>query len=295
MQINTTTVELLFILVFISQIILLSWYYPKKISDRINSVIEKYPPSKYPKLYLKPKSYYLKKMELFRNLVTFALITCFSIVMISWTMGNSFNEEMLIFICFMFQSIPILILGAGSAIHFKEMKKIHKTSSRKANLQPRKFFDFVSPLLASIAVILFAAFIFIYLIINDFDFTKTEVLITVIGLTLMKVGFITSLLWKVNGSKSNPLASEADRIKEIQVVAKITTYTSVGISIFLLISTIMDQNQFLDSLDPIILSFYFQLITVFGIGTEIRSVNIDDLDFDVYKNDISIRPQSTSV
>jgi hypothetical protein len=36
MQINTTTVELLFILVFISQIILLSWYFPKTIIDRIN-------------------------------------------------------------------------------------------------------------------------------------------------------------------------------------------------------------------------------------------------------------------
>jgi hypothetical protein len=54
--------------------------------------------------------------------------------------------------------------------------------------------------------------------------------------------------------------------------------------------TVMDGYKSLDALDPVVLSLYMQLITVFGIGTELRSVKIDDVDFDVYKSDVSNQP-----
>jgi len=285
MQINTNTINILFNIVFISQIILLSWYYPNKIINRIKKVMKDYPPSEYPKLYLKPQSYYQKKIDIFSNLTFFGLISCFSVVLISWSMGNSPVEEMLIVICFALQIIPILLLGITSTIHFKNMKIAHKTTSRSANLQPRKFFDFVSPLLFSFAIILFITFMYIYLYTHDYDLSKTEVLITFIGAPLLQFYFMGMLIWKLNSGKSNPLISEADRVREIKVVAKIAVYASIAMSVFLIMMTVMDEYKSLDALDPVILSLYMQLITVFGIGTELRSVKIDQVDFDVYKND----------
>jgi hypothetical protein len=295
MQINTTTVELLFNLVFISQIILLSWYYPKTIINRINRVMKKYPASDYPKLYLKPQSYYLNKLEQFRNTASFALIMCFIVVLLSWSMGNSANEEMLIFICFAIQMLPIMILAFTSAKHYQNMKKAHKTNCRSASLQPRKLFDFVSPSLVGLAAVLFIAFMFIFLQIHNFELTQTNVLITFVGAPLLQIYFIGMVLWKMHGRKQNPLVSESDRIKEIKTVAKIAVYASIAASVFLMTSTVMDEFIYLDSLDPMILSLYLQLITIFSIGTEIRSIKIDEFDFEVYKNDISITPHSTSV
>ena len=143
MHINNIMVELLFNLVFISQMILLSWYYPRTIINRLTSVIDKYPPHEYPKLYTKPKGYYQKKITTFAGLCTLAQVACLVIVLISWNLGNSPNEEMLVLICFALQVLPIMILSIMAAKYFKKMKKVFQSSNREANLQPRRIFDFI--------------------------------------------------------------------------------------------------------------------------------------------------------
>ena len=47
-------INILFFILFSSQIFLLSYYFPRKIVERIEQVISQYPPAQYPRLY--PKS-----------------------------------------------------------------------------------------------------------------------------------------------------------------------------------------------------------------------------------------------
>ena len=43
----------------------------------------------------------------------------------------------------------------------------------------------------------------------------------------------------------------------------------------------------LDFLDAAIMSIYFQGIAFFSLGYALRSIKLDAIDFDVYKNDVA--------
>ena len=58
--------HIFFHVVFLSQILLISFYYPRKMLNRMRYVFERYPPSTYPKLYPKPIEYYKKSQRKYR-------------------------------------------------------------------------------------------------------------------------------------------------------------------------------------------------------------------------------------
>ena len=66
--------HIFFHLVFLSQILLISFYYPRKILNRMRYVFETYPPSTYPKLYPKPIEYYTKAPRNYRSINLFILL-----------------------------------------------------------------------------------------------------------------------------------------------------------------------------------------------------------------------------
>jgi len=43
--------QLIFYVVFLSQILLISFYFPRKVLQRIRFIVETYPPSTHPRLY----------------------------------------------------------------------------------------------------------------------------------------------------------------------------------------------------------------------------------------------------
>ena len=58
--------NILFYPIFLSQILLISYYYPKKIISRMKFVLETYPPEQYPKLYVKPMGFYKHVVKTFK-------------------------------------------------------------------------------------------------------------------------------------------------------------------------------------------------------------------------------------
>ena len=58
--------NILFYFLFLSQIILISFYFPRKMLKRIKYVLAKYPPEQYPNLYPKPGEYYEKIQHLYK-------------------------------------------------------------------------------------------------------------------------------------------------------------------------------------------------------------------------------------
>ena len=59
---------------------------------------------------------------------------------------------------------------------------------------------------------------------------------------------------------------------------------SIFLSLFLMANSAVDVYQ-LGYLEIIINSIYFQVIAFFGIGSMLRTIRLDNIDFDVYKAD----------
>ena len=57
--------NILFIIIFFSQMLLLSYYLPGKIRNRIRYIFKTYPPSDFPKLYPKPIEVYKIFLNIF--------------------------------------------------------------------------------------------------------------------------------------------------------------------------------------------------------------------------------------
>lgn len=62
------TETLLFYAAYASQILFLSFYFPRKVLGRMRQTIDTYPPSEYPKLYPEPLHDIERKLRTYRSL-----------------------------------------------------------------------------------------------------------------------------------------------------------------------------------------------------------------------------------
>jgi hypothetical protein len=82
----------LFYIAFVSQIYLLSYYFPQKLLARMRHVLASYPPETYPKLYPRPIEDYKKAHRGFKFMsVYFQIIAVFSI---GYSLHNIKVDEM---------------------------------------------------------------------------------------------------------------------------------------------------------------------------------------------------------
>jgi hypothetical protein len=59
---------------------------------------------------------------------------------------------------------------------------------------------------------------------------------------------------------------------------------SIGLSIFAMIAAGIDEFD-LDYLEPSIMSIYLQFTVLIGLGATLRTLRIENINFDVYKDD----------
>jgi len=278
--------NILFYFVFLSQILLVSYYYPKQILSRVTHVLRTYPPSEYPKLYLKDMAYYKIGQTVYRFVNLIILAIGFIILVIIGIWDNSSNgkiSEAIPVAYFFVQMAPLLIMEASSFAYFKLMRKADIRTTRKADLQPRRLFDFVSPIFVTIAVFLFIVCIGFYHTINPFRFDPSnDTFVIAITMILSNLLFAGIIFWNLYGKKLDPYQAGKDRLKQIEITVKSLVYMSIAASIFLIIFEAMDEFN-LDYLEPVLMSIYFQFIIFLGLGSMLRNYNMEDMNFDVYK------------
>ncbi|MCF8475168.1 MAG: hypothetical protein K9G26_10775 [Emcibacter sp.] len=280
--------------VFLSQIFLLSYYYPNKLYQRMRYVAKTYPPSKYPKLYpnllgsdaddiakTRPKPYRYINMA-----IMVAGLLLLVVAMRSDYYPSGEGEETFVFLFAMLQFLPFIYLEFSECKQLKLMRDVNKASKRKAELEPRHFFGFVSPSLFGIAVILFFAALWFNFYIKDYDLSWARgTLTSVLALIGIHLYFAALFMWQVYGKKINPHETHKDRRIHRGVVVRVMVYTSIGLSVLMItVQSIREYN--LDYLEPLIMSIYFQILAVIGIGTILHSNPIENIDFDVYKENV---------
>jgi hypothetical protein len=186
---------------------------------------------------------------------------------------------------FFIQMAPLFLMEISGFAYFKLMRKADVRTIRMADLQPRRLFDFISPISVAAAVFMFIACIGFFYYIHQFQFAlSNDTFIISITLILMNLLLAGIIYWYIYGKKLDPYQAGKDRLKQIEFTAKSLVLMSIAASIFLMVFEATDVFQ-LDHLEPVLMSMYFQFIIFIGLGSMLRNQRIEDINFDVYKED----------
>lgn len=270
----------IFSFLFLSQILLISFYFPRKMIKRMQFVLETYPPAKFPNLYPKTPEYYEKAQQSYRKINLYIGLVGFLFLAI--LLSDSSNDDWggIVFIYYMVQSIPLIILEIGTYNHYKLMREADTRTKRKAKLQPRRLFDFVSPTALGIAVVVYFAFILFIVFINQFDFPWFGGYANVVGVTMLNLIFVGIIVWNLFGKKLDPYQAHEDRTRQMELVVKQLIFTSIAATLFIIINVVLNA---LDShhLTQIVMSIYLQVLSVVGLQT----LRVDSINFEVYREE----------
>lgn len=285
-----TLADSLFYIVFTGQILLTSWYIPRKILGRMQHVMTTYPPAQYPKLYPKPVEYYQVGQWKFRLICRLIFLLGFVIMfaMLFIVDHATFADDGFISVAWpagygIIQFVPLMMLELSEFGQFRLMRKANDSSQRKANLRPRRFFGFVSPQLFAIAATLLVAAVFLDLYVAGFPVEwdrdgaqRALVLVATNGLLAALGG------WILHGRNLNPHQSFDDRARQISASLQSFIYVSMAMSVFFMTQAVDDIYP-LDLMNAALMSVYFQAIVLLSVGHLLRNIKVDELDFDVYK------------
>jgi hypothetical protein len=261
----------------------------------MKAVLEMYPASQYPKLYPKPVEYYEQGQRRFKLVNRAILLLGFVILLaIMFVVDHgSFADDGFISEVWpaaygMIQFLPLMYLELSEFNQFKLMRNANSDTTRKAELRRRHLTGFVSPMVVGLAIFLYVASIVFDLYVHDFviqldhDTTQRAIVLTVTNLFLAAFG-----AWHLYGRKLDPHQAFGDRAKQISANLKSLLYVSMVLSIYFM-TVAADDVYDLDFLDASLLSLYFQAIAFLSIGHMLRSLRLEDIDFEVYKSDVTI-------
>ncbi|MCP4724096.1 MAG: hypothetical protein GY863_03620 [bacterium] len=271
--------------VFLSQALLISYYFPRKMLSRIKYVFEKYPPSGYPRLYPKPFEYYEKARRNYKYMNLFILIAGLSLmaVMLGYPRSGEWDVGTIVFAYFMLQVFPLMLIEMRSFKYYQLMRQTDSRTTRKAELQPRRLLDFIEPKLFGIAMLVYIAFILFVLYIRQFEYPWFGGIGNMVGVTGINLFFAVIIVWNIYGKKLDPYQAYEDRKRQIELIAKQMVFTSIAATTYIAIDVVIAILD-LGNHHPAVMSVYFQVLAVIAF----RTLRIDTINFEVYKEEPSL-------
>ena len=273
-----------FYLIFSSQVLLISYYFPRKMTSRMRHVIDKYPPSTHPKLYPVPIETVEKGLRTYRMMNRFILLAGVALVangiysptdeMLNW------DSQSVILFYFILQFSPVLLLERLGVKYFSLMRQANSRTTRKAELHPRRLFDFVSRRLVYVAISTYIVVILIILYVSQDPFPGFVGYWNILFVTAMN-GFLAAVVvWTLHGKRRDPHQAYEDRLKQIEMGVNTLVLTSILGTVFLSILFVLPALE-LRNLTDMAAMLFLQLCAVVGF----QALRIDDTNFDVYKKD----------
>ncbi len=257
----------LFAAMFAAQILILSIRHPAKLDRRLRAQMIRYPAGSLPQLYPNDMDDVRGKLVFYRRLNT--AIALLGLILL----GALFNYmqrpgwddgpvETAVSLYFMLQMFPFCLCIWWEANINKALRSALQTEKRKATLQPRRLFDFVSPFIVFVTLLcypLFAALVF-YFQQNPFPgFAGIRVNMAIITALYVVTAF--SVYRSLYGRKSNPLETNEDRMRKIEVTVKVLIYSCLAAVVFLSFNFTLVSLD-LQRLEPLAQSLYFLLCAV---------------------------------
>ncbi len=288
-------VQAIFYTVFVAQLLLVSYYYPRKFTARISYLLANYPPEQYPKLYPKPYDYHAengakKSLRAYRFVNGLILVAGFGILTAMLASGYTprllGGDEVFVLLFGAVQTVPHMITEIGTAKYFKRMKEVDISTTKKADLRPRRLFDFISPAYIGLAVILYIGWLVFFLGNSEFDAgLTTPAYVTVIGTATMHLLITGVIMMNIRGLKVDPHQAYRDQLKQIETTIRICVFVIILMNSFLILMDASDRYAW-EVFDPVFTSLYLQLIIIFSLGLRFRKSRVEEVDFSVYKEDV---------
>jgi len=268
---------------FLGQTFVISYYFPRKILDKINKSMAQHPRIDYPKLYPVADNVIntqLKTFKLFSFLVVVIGIGILAISIVNRSEDLIGWDDQAVLVCFvMLQYLPILFLGTQGYYYLKLMREQNTSEHRIADLKPRKLLNFVSKPLITTAIISYSFCILTVLYFIKYPFDGFAGLINILGVSGIYAGLSVGIYQKLYGKKRNPLQTSEDRSFETTVVIKLLVLTAICSSLYLGISLILASMDLRD-LGNVIYSVYLQAFIVYVY----QVMKFDQVDYSVYKS-----------
>ncbi len=225
-----------------------------------------------------------KAQRNYRNMNLLALLAGLGLVFIG---VYSPSEEMLnwdtisvLTIYMAVQYSALLIAATSGFTYFNLKRRIDSRTTRKAELHPRRLFDFVSPAMVGLAIVVYLAFIWLVLYIRQFEFPWFGGYWNIFGVTAINLLFAGIIIQNLYGKKKDPYQAHEDRIRHIELSVKILICSSIAATVFVATAIIVKALD-LGYLQPISFSVYCQLLAIMSF----RAFRIDNVNFEVYKED----------
>ena len=278
------TIGWVFYAVFLSQVLLLSFFLPRQVLGRLKFVVDSFPPTQYPKLYPVTMGEVERAQRNYRLMNLFALAVGLILVAVGlgWPTRNliDWDNELISLAYMLLQFSPMIIaLGAGFT-YFNLKRRADLSTTRKAELRPRRLFDFVSPAVVGLAAVVYVAFVALIIYVRQFDYPWFGGYLNIVIMTIMNLFFAGLIAYNLYGKKKDPYQSSVDRAQYIRLTIRAMVWTSILMTLFVAISIGLSAFE-LGQLKPIALSVYVQLLALLSF----QSFRIDDVDFEVYRED----------
>ena len=270
-----------FHLAFLSQIIVLSYYLPKKVYDRIRYALDAYPPSEYPNLYPEPVERYEKATRTYgwANVATFLVGLGLLAALIVTTRSGEWDSAIVTWY-YMLQISPLALAELWALRHYRQMREMYTRTTRSAALQPRRLLDFVSLALVGVAAFVYFAFCAFVVYIRQFDYPWFGGYLNIVIITATDVLIGVIVIRKLRGKKLDPYQDHGDRMSQLGLVINQLFLMSIAMTLYAAITIALASLE-LRHVQASSNCLYFVILSAICY----RKLRIDNLNFEVYRAD----------
>jgi lysylphosphatidylglycerol synthetase-like protein (DUF2156 family) len=260
-----------FLATFLVLILLMSVLYPSRLSRRVRSNLERVPAERVAALYPGVDVGRAHERFLAWYRIANTVVAVLGVLLLGWffsymnrpdwdddTVGNT------LFVYVLLQNLPLL-LYAWFTTRFNQVHR-HPSmeSKRKAILQRRGLFDFVSPLTVALAALSYAQFVAFISYVARHPFPGFGGVFANVGILTLGYALLGFIVYRqIYGKKSDPLQTHADRLHAISVTVNTIVWVCVLVPMIATL-TIARQVLALDSWGPLVGSLVFLTYGLLG-------------------------------
>ena len=271
--------HLLYIVLF-SQIMFISYYYPRRMLIRIHTIFKNYPPNEFPKLYPESIDKYKRAAKRYQIMNHFMIGLGLGLILWFYVTPRTGEwDQAIVFWYFMIQFLPNLGLELWTMKYHKSMRLLNQDAQKEAVLQPRRLTDFVSKELLGTAAVIFVIFVGFIVYVDQFDYPWFGGYLNVLIISGTYLFFGSIIYRAMYGKVKNPHQSYEDRKIDIQTLVRQILSIAIAVMFYAMLQISLKVFG-LESFKAISISLYFHVIGFLSM----QWPRLDFINFDVYKD-----------
>ena len=273
-------IDLLLYIVLFSQIMFLSYYYPRRMLIRIHTIFKNYPPSEFPKLYPESIEKYKKSAKRYQVMNYFMIGLGLGLILWFYVTPRTGEwDQVIIFWYFMIQFLPNIGLELWAMKYHNAMRLLNQDAQKEAVLQPRRLTDFVSKELLGTAAVIFVIFVGFIVYVDQFDYPWFGGYLNVLIISGTYLFFGSIIYRAMYGKVKNPHQSYEDRKIDIQTLIRQLLFIAIAVTLYAILQISLKAFG-LESFKAITISLYFHVIVFLAMQWS----RLNSINFDVYKD-----------